>query len=165
MKLTVYRSHRSYQDDHPEYSGWTIGELFFDYEQGEGEKFHSFTLEDEDRWLYQSDPLDHIVATKVKGRTCIPYGVYEVVFVMSPSRKVKTLRLQLVPGYQGILIHSGNTPEHTLGCLMVGFSADPEKGRIYDSNRAEADLTRKVVYQLERGNRCFIHIVDKEGRT
>ena len=61
---------------------------------------------------------------------CIPEGTYEVsITVKSPTYSQKASyawcggylpRLKNVPGRSGILIHSGNTADHTRGCILVG---------------------------------------------
>lgn len=57
---------------------------------------------------------------KIYGRTAIPEGRYEL--LISPSVHYGRLmpRLVNVPGFDGILIHWGNKPADTLGCLLVG---------------------------------------------
>lgn len=77
-------------------------------------------LEDTDRGLYFTQPLKEIEKAKVYGKTAIPRGVYEI--VISYSNKFQQLLPLLlnVPEYAGIRIHSGVTPEHTLGCLLPG---------------------------------------------
>lgn len=64
---------------------------------------------------------------KVYGKTAIPYGTYKVTLEYSPKfspkysgRKVPYLHD--VPGYTGILIHSGNDAEDTDGCILVGLN-------------------------------------------
>ena len=77
-------------------------------------------LEDVDRGLYFTQPLDEIKAIKVYGKTAIPKGVYEIIISFS-NKFQQLLPLVLnVPGYEGIRIHSGVTEEHTLGCLLPG---------------------------------------------
>ena len=106
---------------------YTIGHLYVD-----GVYFCD-TLEDKDRGLSSSMPLTTIKAKKVKGETCIPYGTYKVTldvvsskysnFTKYPYVKFcsgKMPRLLNVPGYDGILIHAGNTDKNTEGCILVG---------------------------------------------
>jgi len=82
----------------------TIGELFLD-----GDVLRqAYTLE---------DPVREI---KIPDETAIPPGRYEVILNYSVRFKRIMPRLLNVPGYKGILIHSGNTPENTRGCLLVG---------------------------------------------
>lgn len=76
----------------------------------------------EDRTRDYSDP-----EFKVYGRTAIPYGEYKVTLENSPKfspryggRKVPYLHD--VPGFTGILIHSGNHEDDTDGCILVGIN-------------------------------------------
>ena len=82
----------------------TIGDLLIDGE------FFCYTLEDAVR------------DKKINGVTAIPYGTYEVIINFS-DRFQKPMPLLLnVPNFEGIRIHSGNTAEHTEGCLLLGFT-------------------------------------------
>ena len=104
---------------------YTIGKLYVD------DVFFCHTLEDTDRGLTQDMPLHEIQKKKIYGETAIPRGRYRIVMnVQSPaySKKPKWMqyckafmpRLMNVPGWSGVLIHTGQTPEHTLGCICVG---------------------------------------------
>lgn len=83
----------------------TIGELFVDG------KFECFILE---------DLMRPAGAVKVPGKTAIPNGTYKVILNQSPRFKRILPRLLDVPGFEGILIHPGNTPADTDGCLLPG---------------------------------------------
>lgn len=106
MKITLRRIARK--------DKYTIGKLYLD-----GVYFCD-TLEDKDRGLTKSMPLSEINAKKVYGETAIPVGTYAVKITYSPKFKKNLPRLYNVPGYEGILIHSGNYPKDTLGCILVG---------------------------------------------
>lgn len=105
---------------------YTIGKLFVDG------KYVCDTIEDTDRGLSQDQPLSFIQSNKKYGITAIPTGRYQVLMdVVSPkystSQFYKTYanggrvpRLKNVPGWEGVLIHSGNTAEDSLGCIIVG---------------------------------------------
>ena len=103
---------------------YTIGKLYIDG------KYFCDTLEDKDRGLTQSMPLDEIKKIKASKETAIPAGTYELTMdVVSPKYSTyksyefcngKLPRLQNVPGYDGILIHIGNYPKDTEGCILVG---------------------------------------------
>lgn len=79
-------------------------------------------LEDVDRGLYFTQPIEEIEKIKVYGQTAIPKGVYEVVITYSEKFKTYLPLLLNVPGYKGIRIHPGNTEVDTLGCLLPGIS-------------------------------------------
>lgn len=51
---------------------------------------------------------------------CIAPGVYSIDFHYSPKFGKYMLTLCGVRGRSGILIHSGNTPKDTAGCILVG---------------------------------------------
>jgi hypothetical protein len=92
--------------------------------------FECFTLEDEVRDI------------KVMSETAIPLGEYEIKFrnVGGFDTKYKArygstfhkgmLELQDVPNFKYILIHTGNTDQHTAGCLLIGETQqDLDKGK------------------------------------
>lgn len=103
---------------------YTVGSLFINGE------FLCYTLEDKDRGLTQTMPLDEIKEKKVYGKTAIPTGVYYIAMNTISTKfkdrewakpyEGKLPRLLNVPGYEGVLIHVGNTAEDTLGCILVG---------------------------------------------
>jgi hypothetical protein len=94
----------------------TIGELFID------DKFECFILEDKERGLKQSLPLDDNKEMKVYAATAIPYGKYTVAITFSNRFKQYLPLLINVPAFEGIRIHSGNTADHTEGCLLPGVT-------------------------------------------
>ena len=55
--------------------------------------------------------------------SCIPPGVYVARWLpRSGSGKYRRVwHVQDVPGRSGILIHGGNLPEHTWGCILPGM--------------------------------------------
>ena len=120
MKLEVLRF--SSQED-------STNGILFDVTGGE-RKFLCYTLEDE----YREE--------KVSGETRIPAGTYDIVLRTVGgfhSRYVKKygemhkgmLWVWDVPGFEYILIHTGNTDEHTAGCLLVG---DTQQANFGSSN-------------------------------
>ena len=109
MKLKVLRF--SSQEDS------TSGLLFL--EENSKLKFLCYTLEDEKRSL------------KVRGETRVPAGVYQIKLRTEGGHHERytkkygsmhkgMLHIIDVPNFKWILIHTGNTDEHTAGCLLVG---------------------------------------------
>ena len=140
MKLTVVRTQFG--------TDATNGLLFIDG------IFECYTLEDQ----YQ--------AVKVMHETCIPEGTYDIKFrtVGGFHEKYKKrygndhygmLHLQDVPNFTYILIHAGNTDEHTSGCLIVGETQQDldlgKDGFIGHSGNAYKKMYSKVAKQLLQG--------------
>lgn len=141
---------------------YTIGVLLIN-----GQRFCE-TLEDKDRGLKQTDALDKIKAVKVPGETAIPAGKYFVAMdVVSPKYKAvkfyndlcggRVPRLLDVPGYSGILIHTGNTPLDTLGCILVGRNT--VKGGVTKSRDTFRALYNKMRDARNAGENITIEIV------
>ncbi len=116
MKLTLKRIAKTQE--------YTIGKLYIN-----GEQF-SDTLEDRDRGLTADMSIEQIRQKKIYGNTAIPTGTYTIdMSTVSPKFRDrvwakpyegKIPRLQNVPGFEGVLIHPGNTAGDTLGCILVG---------------------------------------------
>lgn len=96
---------------------------------------------------------------KVYGKTAIPAGRYRVIINLSPRFQRMMMRLVDVPGFAGILIHSGNTPDDSLGCILVGEEIDSET-RIHGGSRALPRLQAKVQAALDRGDEVWITITN-----
>lgn len=131
-------------------AGYTLGRLFVD-EGG----FLCWVLEPENRGLHQDMPLAQIKAKKVKGKTAIPAGRYRIKVKVSPSFKGKWYAqpfvgkfpyLQDVPGFDGVMIHPGNTAEDTAGCLLPGELQLGIKGRVFNSVLAWQDLMNFYIW-------------------
>lgn len=114
---------------------YTIGRLYID-----GQRFCD-TIEDRDRSLRQDMARAAIKRIKVPGETAIPTGRYRVTLgVRSPRMSQKKAyefcdgyvpRLINVPGFDGILIHIGNTARDSEGCILVGENR--EVGKVLNS--------------------------------
>ena len=141
---------------------YTIGVLFVD-----GVRFCE-TLEDKDRGLKQTDPLSVIKARKVYQETAIPTGVYEVAMnVVSPKYAAsawywklcqgKVPRLVDVPGWEGVLIHTGNNALQTAGCLLTGRNT--KVGQLTESKATYEKLYKKMKAAYDRGEKITIQIV------
>ena len=57
-----------------------------------------------------------------RNRSCIPPGEYSCQYMeQSSSGKYRgCFHVKNVPGRSEILIHNGNLPEHTKGCIIIG---------------------------------------------
>jgi hypothetical protein len=111
---------------------YTIGRLYVD-----GVYFCD-TLEDKDRGLRQDMPLSEIKRIKVQGETAIPTGEYRMIVNISPAKKRLLPRLLNVPGFDGILIHRGNTAKDSSGCILVG--ENKVVGKVINSTEYELKL-------------------------
>lgn len=112
---------------------YTIGHLYIDGD------YYCDTLEDTDRGLSSDMSEEEIKRIKVYGRTAIPKGTYKVEVTYSPKFKRYLPILLNVKGFSGIRIHSGNSAEDTLGCILVGFNK--EKGKVLNSRVTSDKLT------------------------
>ena len=140
MKLTVVRTQFG--------TDATNGLLFIDG------IFECYTLEDQ----YQ--------AVKVMHETCIPEGTYDIKFRKTGGFHAKyseryknahygMLHIQDVPNFTYILIHTGNSDEHTSGCLIIGETQQDldisKDGFIGSSAVAYKKMYAKVAGQLLQG--------------
>lgn len=129
---------------------YTIGRLFIDG------KYFSDTIEDKDRLLKQTDSLDKIKKTKVYAETAIPTGTYKVIVNMSPKLKRNLPRLLDVPGFEGILIHRGNTAKDSAGCIIVG--ENKVVGKVINSTPYETKLVKLLTEAQNRNEPITIKI-------
>lgn len=125
---------------------YTVGRLFLDG------RYFCDTLEDMDRGLSSDMSDEEIAKIKVPGKTAVPRGTYDVTLdVVSPrfaTRKAYAFcggrlpRLIDVPGFNGILIHAGNTADDSSGCILVGMNS--RKGMLTDSVTVFRQLYQKI---------------------
>lgn len=126
---------------------YTIGKLYID-----GEYFAD-TLEDRDRGLTQDMDLEDILRIKVYGETAIPTGTYRIdMNTISPKfkdrswakpYKGKIPRLLDVPGFDGVLLHPGNSANDSLGCVLVGNNT--QVGKVLNSQAVFKRLMQKLL--------------------
>ena len=138
MKLTLKRIAKK--------SSYTIGKLYIDG------VYQCDTLEDTDRGLTQDMPLSEIKENKIKGVTAIPSGTYDITLnVVSPKYSKRSQyksiggklpRLLNVPGYEGVLIHIGNTAQDSEGCILVGQNS--VVGKVLNSTATFNTLYKKL---------------------
>lgn len=114
---------------------YTVGELIVD-----GTYFCD-TLEDKVRDLKREK--------KIPGKTAIPAGRYEVIVNISMHFRRKLPRLMNVPGFDGILIHRGNSARDTAGCILVG--ENKVKGGLINSTIYELRLLERIEHAQNNG--------------
>ena len=132
---------------------YTIGRLFIDG------KYFCDTLEDPVRQLDS-------IKDKIYSKTAIPTGKYKVsMSIVSPKYSIRKSynwcggrlpRLLDVPFFEGILIHSGNTPDHTAGYILVG--ENKIKGQVINSMNTLKNLWVKLNVADEVGEEIWIDI-------
>lgn len=135
--------------------------LLFDVTNGT--KFLCYTLEDEKRDV------------KVMSETRIPAGKYKILlrkeggFHARYTKKYGSmhkgmLHVQEVPNFKWILIHTGNTDEHTAGCLILGDSQENntlvKNGFIGKSTQAYKRIYPPIAKALENNEEVTIEYID-----
>jgi hypothetical protein len=120
--------------------------------------FFCFTCEDEYR------------AEKVYGETRIPRGKYQIKLRDAGGMNEKykqrysfhrgMLHLQNVPNFEWVYIHTGNTDDHTEGCILVGFGTDVDGGEITVSRSREAyeKLYNYILLAIDKGEEIEMEI-------
>ena len=136
--------------------------LLFDVTNGK-RKFLAYTLEDEHR------------GEKEMHETRVPAGNYNITLRTVGGFHAKytekygdihkgMLWVRDVPGFEYILIHTGNTDEHTSGCLLVGDSQTnnqvKEDGFIGSSVQAYKRIYPSIAETLENGGLVTITYTD-----
>ncbi len=121
--------------------------------------FLAYTLEDEQR------------NKKVYGETRIPNGTYKLGLRKTGGYHAKyskrfsdihigMLHVTNVPGFEYILIHCGNTDEHTAGCLLVGDSQENNQittnGFIGKSTQAYKRIYPRIAEAIDCGEQVTI---------
>lgn len=142
MELRLERKYRS--------NNYCIDKLYING------KYFSDALEDPDRGLTDTMSLEEIKKIKIKGNTCIPYGTYNVTITYSPRFKKNLPLLNNVKGFDGIRIHSGNKPQDTEGCLLLGFNK--VKGQVIDSRVTTDKLIAQIQQAINKGEKVTITI-------
>ena len=146
MRLVLNRIYKG-----PEY---TIGRMYNDVN---GQMVYLCdTLEPTDRGLTKTHPESSVKARKVNGKTAIPLGTYAITLkVQSPKFRLRYWArfcdgylptILGVPCFDRVLIHVGNNPSETQGCVLTGFNT--VKGKVMRS----AEAFRKVYGLLKEAD-------------
>ena len=127
--------------------------------------FLCYTLEDERR------------ALKVRGETRVPAGTYKIDLRTEggfhsrydrkyPGVHVGMLHVLDVPNFEYILIHTGNTDEHTAGCLIVGDAQENNKiladGFVGKSVNAYKRIYPSIAKAIQQGEEVTITYIDHD---
>lgn len=142
---------------------YSIGKLYID-----GQYFCD-TIEDKDRGLDDSMTEQEIRAIKIPSQTAIPTGTYRVTLnVQSPKFKAKAAyafcqgylpRLLNVKGFDGILMHIGNTQNSSAGCILVG--QNKVVGQVINSTETFKKLYAILDTANKKGEKIYITIKNK----
>ena len=141
----------------------TLGLLFIN--DSSGREFLAYTLEDEFR------------EEKVSAETRIPEGTYDVKLRTTGGFHSRyaakfgdwhkgMLHVQDVPGFEYILIHTGNTDENTMGCLLVADTSQQnitQDGFIGASVNAYKRIYSSLAQWLVDGNKLTISYIDYDN--
>ena len=141
--------------------------LLFEVSQNK-RTFLAYTLEDEQRDV------------KVWGETRIPAGTYKLKLRTEGGFHNKyaskygnfhkgMIHVQDVPGFEYILWHTGNTDEHTAGCLIMGNTQTNNRiakdGFIGSSVDAYKFVYPRVVSAIEAGIDVEVEYIDFDGNV
>ena len=136
--------------------------ILFDVTGGK-RQFLCYTLEDE----FRED--------KVSGETRVPSGTYKVTlrtvggFHGRYDKKYGEMHKGMlwvrdVPNFEYILIHTGNTDEHTAGCLLLGDSQQANFGNsdgfVGSSTQAYKRVYPSIAKALEENEKVTITYID-----
>lgn len=138
--------------------------LLFEVDNGK-RTFLCYTIEDEQRDV------------KVWGETRIPAGTYQLELRTEGGfhNRYKSryafhkgmIWVKDVPGFEYILWHTGNTDEHTAGCLVLGNSQESnivkKDGFVGYSRDAYAFVYPRVAAAIESGLRVSVEYIDYDG--
>ena len=126
-------------------------------------KFFCYTIEDQEQ---EGD--------KVSGETRIPEGKYVIGWREAITPLTKKYRSKFdwfdyhveikdVPNFTGIYIHKGNTADHSEGCIIVGSTANNNRGRegfVGESTPTYEKLYDRIKVALNNGDDVTIEIED-----
>lgn len=134
---------------------YTIGKIYVDG------KYFCDTCEDKDRRLTDKMTDAEIRAVKIPTMTAIPTGRYRVdMTTVSPRFGCKSFykthanggrlpRLCRVNGFDGVLIHCGNSAKDSAGCILVG--RNKVVGGLTDSRDTFKSLYKQLMKGADEG--------------
>ena len=144
--------------------GYCISHVYIDG------KYSHDTIEDYDRGLLQTMTKEQVARLKVYGKTAIPTGTYTLrmdvpsttfgrkayyhdlcVWTKPNGTKLHGCvpRFDPVVGFSGVLMHTGNTEDDSLGCVIVGRNT--QVGRVTDSRATFSRIYPHLLSAALRG--------------
>lgn len=131
-------------------SDYTVGKLYIN------DAYMCDTIEDRYRKIEKKED-------KVYGVTAIPHGRYPVILDYSSKYSKLMPHILDVPYFEGIRIHSGNSDEDSLGCIIVGeYVPGVAGGWVKNSRIAYSKVFAKLKQASDKGERIFITISIEE---
>ena len=90
--------------------------------------------------------------------SCIPAGTYHCVKRLYHKHGYWTFEVMGVPGRTSILLHSGNTEDDSMGCILIGesFGVLKEKTAILSSKEGFREFMERLKGQDE-----FVLVIEK----
>ena len=128
---------------------YTISKVYIN-----GRYFGCNALEDTDRGLLQTMQITELQRKKIKGKTAIPRGYYDVRITYSQKYKRDMPLVVDVPAFSGIRLHSLNKPEDSEGC--IGFGKNDKVGWISDSKYWTDKICRLIETALNKGEKVTL---------
>ena len=134
-----------------------------------------FEVTDIKRHFLCYTPEDERRALKVRGETRVPAGTYKIElrneggFHQKYTKKYPgihrgMLHIVDVPNFEYILIHTGNTDEHTAGCLIVGDAQENNlllpDGFVGKSVNAYKRIYPSIAKAISQGEEVTITYID-----
>ena len=127
---------------------YTIGNLFING------KYFCDTIEDTVRILNSEE-------NKIKDKTAIPKGCYELILSYSPHFKRILPEILDVPYFKNIRIHNGNDENSSSGCIIVGLNKI--KGKVIESKPTLNKLMNVLQPAWNNKEKIYFTIIEKHG--
>ncbi len=111
--------------------------------------------------------IDWSKEKKKKGKTAIPCGQYEIEYRYSTKFAQKMPYLKNVPNFNGVMIHWGNYPRDTQGCILVGHNPMPTPNIVIPrlvSSRLKFQLLEKYFFKAMNKSDELVTITIREDR-
>jgi hypothetical protein len=128
---------------------YTISKVYIN-----GRYYGCNALEDTDRGLLQAMQIAEIQKRKIKGKTAIPRGYYDVKVTWSEKYQRNMPLVVDVPGFSGIRLHPGNSAKDTEGCIL--FGKNDKVGWISDSRYWTDKIYRLINTALAKGEKITL---------